>query len=137
MLLIKKGKKLAKVYSEDLRERIFQAKKEGISTSEICVLFKVSHDFVSDMIKLYRRTGGFKPSKRGGYRKPLIDGENLNYLKISLEANNDMTLKEIQELFKNEKNLTFKRGAISSALKRINFSLKKRLFMHLSEKKTK
>jgi transposase len=127
---------LTKVYSEDLRERVFQAKKEGMSTPEICSVFNVSHDFVSDMISLYRSTGSLKHRKRGGYKKPLIDGENLDYLKLSLEANNDMTLKEIQELFKSEKNLIFNKGTISSALKRINFSLKKRHFMLLSEKKT-
>ena len=127
---------MAKVYSEDLRERVFQAQKDGMTTPEICSVFKVSHDFVSDMIKLYRSTGSLKHRKIGGNRKLLIDAENLDYLKISLEANNDMTLKEIQELFKKEKNLIFNRGAISSALKRISFSLKKRHFMLLSEKKT-
>lgn len=116
-------------YSEDLRKRALSKYQSGLSTHKVAELLDVSHDFVSDLVKRFNETGSIKANKIGGSKKPFILDENLTWIKEKLIEKNDLRVKDIQELFVLEKGLHFNEWTIKSAIKRLNFSLKKRCFL--------
>lgn len=55
---------MAKAYSIDLRERVFNQIENGISIAEISRMMSVSRKTIHSWIDLKEETGGLKPRKR-------------------------------------------------------------------------
>lgn len=124
---------MGKIYSQDLRKRVLESYQGGLSSYQVAYQFDVSHDFVSDLVNLYAKTGSIEPFKRGSRKPPLITGENLQWLKEKLLEKNDYTISELSELVKKEKSIIAGKKAISGALKRLGFSIKKKCFLPVRE----
>ena len=128
---------MAKAYSEDLRWRVVNAfnNSEG-SKQEIADRFSVSHDFVNDMVNLFNETGNVTPQKIGGYNKPKIDAENLEWLNKKVKENKDAILEELCDSLEKETQIKVSNSTMYRALKySLNISYKKKRFTQMKEKK--
>lgn len=124
---------MGKIYSLDLRERVLKSYQEGLSTHKVASKFDVSHDFVSDLVNLYKNTGSLIAGKRGSRKPPVITGENLEWLKNKLIEKNDYTISQLSELLEKEKGIKAGQTSVKGALKRLNFSIKKKCFLQVKE----
>jgi transposase len=89
----------------ELRIRVVEAyeNKEG-SIRALAERFKVSKNFVNDMIKLKNKTGSLEPKPHAGGHVPKIDELGLKIVEEVLEANPGLILSEIcQEYYKKTK----------------------------------
>lgn len=82
-----------KAYDLDLRERIVEAKAEGLSTAQTAKRFKVSSASVKRFVKQQRETGTLYAKKRPG-KQSLLSKEALNILEKQVRAHNDLSLIE-------------------------------------------
>jgi transposase len=108
-----------KMYSEDLRWRVVNAKKEGMKIDEIAEIFSVGVKSVNNWWKIYKETGDVKPGKRGhtgyGYKVP-----DLEKFKEFIEENQNLTQEELGKLW------GCGATTISNHLKKIDYTYKKR-----------
>ena len=85
-----------KTLSMDLRTRVVDAWKEGISKTQIALRFKSSLSTVKRWLKRHEETGSVAPLPRPG-RTPGIDLKARALLKQWVEEQNDLTLEELRE----------------------------------------
>lgn len=104
-------------YSLDLRERVIAYIEQGGKKVDACVLFQVSHPTINKWIRLKKETGSLKkpPLPPRPWRK--IDPE---ILIAQINEEPDRTLSDYAVSF------GASNSGISRALKRINFTRKKR-----------
>lgn len=87
-----------KAYDLDLRERIVEAKAEGLSIAQTAQRFKVSSASVKRYVKQQREMGTLAAKKRPG-KQPLLNGKALSILEKQVRERNDLSLAEhCQEL---------------------------------------
>ena len=83
---------MAKAYSLDLRERVWQAWQAGEgSQRELARRFHVSASFVRDLSRRFRTSGGVAPKTHGGGRQSLADAALLAQVQAQVAAQNDAT----------------------------------------------
>lgn len=61
--------------SQDLRKLLVRAVEEGASAREAAARFAVSASAAIKLVRRVRQTGSTAPAKIGGYRKPLLAGQ--------------------------------------------------------------
>ena len=61
--------------SQDLRKRLIRAVEEGASAREAAGRFAVSASAAIKLVRRVRQTGSTAPARIGGYRKPLLTGQ--------------------------------------------------------------
>ena len=61
--------------SQDLRRRLVRAVEAGASAREAVARFEVSASAAIKLVRRARQTGSTAPARIGGYRKPLLDGQ--------------------------------------------------------------
>lgn len=123
-----------KSYSNDLREKIIQAYRNGDSSlRDIAKRFLVSLNFVWLLWQRYLATGSVDPKPHAGGQVSVMTQERLNVLRGLVEEQNDATLKELQERFHQKTGILVSRGTISSALKKLKLPRKKKTF-HATER---
>ncbi|MFT8246654.1 hypothetical protein [Roseomonas sp. BN140053] len=61
--------------SQDLRKRLVRAVEEGASAREAAARFAVSASAAIKLVRRVRETGSTAPAQIGGYRKPLLAGQ--------------------------------------------------------------
>ena len=116
---------MAKAYSLDLRCRIIAAyeQQEG-SIRELAKRYKVSKDFVHQLLMRYRQEDTLMPKPQGG-SQPRIQAAGKKYLCCLLRAESDLTLKALREryyqMFGDYLGIT----TLHDSLKRWKISLKK------------
>jgi len=81
--------------SQDLRERLVRAVEEGASAREAAARFAVSASAAIKLVRRVRETGSTAPARIGGYRKPLLAGQEAFLLKLTAERKG-ITLAEIR-----------------------------------------
>ena len=81
--------------SADLRRRLVRAVEAGSSAREAARRFEVSASAAVKLVRRVRETGSTAPAKIGGYRKPLLAGQE-RLLRDLTTAKPGMTLAEIQ-----------------------------------------
>jgi transposase len=87
-----------KTYSLDLRTRVLNACDENQGRrQEIAQRFGVSTAWIRRLLQRRRETGNIEPLKRGGRRPAKFSGAKLEKLKTWVEAQPDITLKELLE----------------------------------------
>jgi len=122
-----------KPYSSDLREKIIQAYRNGEgSLRDIAERFLVSLNFVWLLWQCYLTTGSVEPKPHAGGQVSVMTQERLSILRDLVEEQNDATLKELQEKFRQKTGLSVSCGTISKALKKLNLPRKKKTF-HATE----
>jgi transposase len=82
--------------SQDLRQRIIAARERGEGTGEVCKHFGVSRKSVERFWKQHCLTGECRPKKIGGYRRSRLEKHDRT-LQRWIEAQADLTLREIQQ----------------------------------------
>ena len=88
-----------KTLSIDLRKRIVEAydAKEG-TRQEIADRFKVSLAMVKKLLEQRKRLGTIEPQSYRCGRKPILQEQDLQWLKQMVIKRPDITLKELQQL---------------------------------------
>jgi transposase len=105
----KRKKRMAKLYSEDLRIRVVRAYEGELgSIREIAKQFQVGKTFVNDLVQQWRKTGSVSPLPHAGGVKPKLEAEHLQKLQQIVETTNDATLSELSEQLETETGLKVK-----------------------------
>jgi transposase len=86
-----------KGYSLDLRTRVVNAIKEGMSRKEVAERYKVSLSTIKRYLRLERENGDLSEKSPVRKRKKLID--NRNELKKLTKQNPDLTLEELCDIW--------------------------------------
>ena len=69
--------------SQDLRKRLVRAVEEGASAREAAARFAVSASAAIKLVRRVRQRSSTAPVKIGGYRKPLLAGQEAFLLKLT------------------------------------------------------
>ena len=81
--------------SQDLRKRMVRAVEEGASAREAAARFAVSASAAIKLVRRARETGSTAPARIGGYRKPLLAGQE-DFLRDLTAQRKGITLAEIR-----------------------------------------
>lgn len=84
-----------KAYSSDLRKKIIEKRKAGLTYAEIAALFEVAPITVRRYWKRYKQSGEAYCKQRGGYRKSVIDPHREQIVEW-IKENRSITLTELQ-----------------------------------------
>ena len=100
-----------KPYSTDLREKVIQAYLRGDSSlRDIAKRFFVSLNFVWLLWQRYLATGSVETKPHTGGRVSVMTEERLSILRDLVEEQNDATLKELQEQFRDKTGIMVSSG---------------------------
>lgn len=108
-----------KSYSEDLRQRVVDARLSGMPTAEVACLFQVSDDSVNRWTKQHQTQGNVAPKQRGGYRPAKIT--DMKKFEAFAHAHAHSTLTRMKEQWEGEVSTM----CISRTLKRLGWTRKK------------
>lgn len=108
-----------KSYSDDLRQRVVDARLSGMTVAEVARLFQVSVDSVNRWTKQHRTQGNVAPKQRGGYRPAKIT--DMKKFEAFAKAHAHSTLTRMKEEWEGEVSAM----CISRALKRLGWTRKK------------
>jgi transposase len=121
-------------YSNDLREKIIQAYQNGEgSLRGIAKRFLVSLNFVWLLFLRFRETGSVDPKPHAGGHPPVMTQECLAILQELVERENDATLLELREQFRQKTGVRISRETIARALRKLRLTRKKKTF-HATER---
>jgi transposase len=81
--------------SQDLRRRLVRAVEEGSSAREAARRFDVSASAAIKLVRRVRETGSTAPARIGGYRPPLLAGQE-GVLRELTAASKGITLVELR-----------------------------------------
>ena len=111
-------------YSEDLRKKIVEALRRGMTKSEAARTFGVSRSSVKRYAKLTEEGRSLAPRKRPG-SKPKMDERARRLLEADLEERPAATLSERQEFLRRVVGLSVSESNVSRMLRRLGWSRKK------------
>ena len=111
-------------YSEDLRKKIVEALRRGMTKSEAARTFGVSRSSVKRYAKLTEEGRSLAPRKRPG-SKPKMDERARRLLEADLEERPAATLSERREFLRAVAGLSVSESTVSRALGRLGWSRKK------------
>ncbi|MFN8576674.1 MAG: hypothetical protein U0354_07440 [Candidatus Sericytochromatia bacterium] len=108
------------------KRKVFEAytRSKIKDKTKIAKRFKVSYDFVNNLINLHEETGSLCPRKRTGNKATKMTIETLDYLSNLVKESNDYTLSESDKLRK-DKGIETGTTTIFVALRKLGISLKK------------
>ena len=110
--------------SQDLRNRLVRAGEEGASGRE-AARFAVGASAAIKLVRRVRQTGSTAPAKIGGYRKPLLAGQE-EFLRELTAKRKGITLAEIRAALIERGVAPVSLMTIWSMLKRLDQSHKER-----------
>jgi len=127
---------MPKPYSIDLREKIVAAyeNKEG-SMQKLAKRFKVSKNFVAELLKRVKQTGQVAPKPHGGGHPPSVKAQGENFLKELIDSQPDLILEEIRDRY-NKYFEPVSRSTIDRTLTKLKLTRKKKSLFK-SRKNTK
>jgi transposase len=111
-------------YSEDLRKKIVEALRRGMTKSEAARTFGVSRSSVKRYAKLAEEGRPLAPKKRPG-SKPKMDESATMLLEADVERRPAATLSERREFLKEAAGLRVSDSTVSRMLRRLGWSRKK------------
>jgi transposase len=111
-------------YSEDLRKKIVEAVKRGMSKTEAARSFGVSRSSVKRYAAMAREGQPLAPKKRPGSKPKLEEGAK-KLLESDLEQRPSATLPERREYLKQVAGAQVSESTVSRMLKRMGWSRKK------------
>jgi transposase len=109
--------------SQDLRKRLIRAVEEGASAREAAARFAVSASAAIKLVRRVRETGSTAPARLGGYRKPLLAGQE-EFLRQLTSGRKGITLAEIRTALIERGVAPVSLTTIWSMLKRLGLSHK-------------
>jgi len=111
-------------YSEDLRKKIIEALRRGMTKSEAARSFGVSRSSVKRYAKLTDEGRPLAPKKRPG-SKPKMDERARRLLEADLQERPAATLSERGEFLRRVADLSVSDSTVSRMLRRLGWSRKK------------
>lgn len=127
---------MAQYLSEDLRVRVIQAVRGGMSRNAAARRFGVSIASAVRWMAEYLRTGRTAPKPRGGDRRSARIEAQADLLLGAIEATPDITLAELRERLIAERGETFAISTIHDFYRRHGVTFKKRRRMPASRSAT-
>ena len=117
---------MPKLNEIDLREKIVEAyeNQEG-SMRKLAKRFKVSKNFVEELLKRVKQTGQVAPKPHGGGHPAGVKAQGETFLKELIENQPDLILKEIRDKY-NERFEPVSRSTIARTLTKLTFTRKKK-----------
>lgn len=109
-------------YSQDLRDRVLEARDRGMKTKHVADVFNVSASWVRRVMQRRRELGQTRPQCRGGATVIKIDMDRLRQL---VQEQPDATARELHTRLGVKCSIS----AVDMALRRLGLSFKKRRFM--------
>ena len=85
---------MVKPYSLDLRERVAARVMAGDSVRSVAAVFSVSVATVVRWSQRFRARGDVRPSKMGGFRRPILEGER-NWVLERIAREPEVTLRQM------------------------------------------
>jgi transposase len=119
-------------YSEDLRNKIVEALRRGMTKSEAARTFSVSRSSVKRYAKLVEEGRPLAPKKRPG-SKPKMDERARRLLEADLEERPSATLSERREYLRKAAGVRVSDSTVSRMLRRLGWSRKKDRWERQSE----
>src|ERR1041384_8044556 len=110
--------------SEDLRQRIIDARAKGEGTGEVCQRFGVSRKSVERFWNQHRTSGHCRPKQIGGYRKSRLK-KHEKQLRRWIAEQADLTLVELQRRCEKELDVQIGLTALWHRLDRLGLSYNK------------
>lgn len=110
--------------SEDLRQRIIEARAKGEGTGEVCRRFSVSRKSVERFWKQHCTSGHCRPKQIGGYRQSRLK-KHEKQLRRWIAQQADLTLVELQQRCQKELDVQIGLTALWHRLDRLGLSYKK------------
>ena len=111
--------------SQDLRRRLVRAVEAGSSARKAAARFEVSPSAAIKLVRRARQTGSTAPAKIGGYRKPLLAGQEA-LLRELTTTRKGITLAEIRDALMERSIAPGSLTTIWSTLRRLGLTHKKR-----------
>jgi transposase len=111
-------------YSEDLRMKIVEALRRGITKSEAARSFGVSRSSVKRYVKLADEDRSLAPKKRPG-SKPKMDESARRLLDADMEERPAATLSERREFLRHVAGISVSESTVSRMLRLLGWSRKK------------
>ena len=82
--------------SPEFRKRLVRAVERGESCRAVAARFEVAESTVIKLMQRFRETGSVAPKRIGGYRKPVLLGQEARIASL-LSARADMTYRELAQ----------------------------------------
>ena len=118
-----------KPISVELRERVIESYREGMSFGQIAAHYRLAKSTVQHLVEHYRATGSVVPKPFKGGREPAFAGESLSRLEQDVLAHPDATLEELRGRSGKKVSLT----TIHNTLRKVlGFTRKKSLYVRAS-----
>lgn len=115
-----------KTYPLEFRQKILECYYNvPLSQRQLAQRFQVSLSFVQKILKQYRETGEIKPKTHRCGRHFKLTQEQLISLSELIENNNDATLAELLELFREQTGIALSRATIGRMVLRLKMTRKK------------
>lgn len=115
---------MPKAISNDLRKRIIDCVKEGVSVREAGRRFKVSPSFAVKLVKRFKETGSYFNKQLGGYKPCVLSPFEKNIINL-VETHPDWTLSMYVQNIKETHNIEMHPTTFHRFLNRLNYSYKK------------
>lgn len=113
-----------KQVSNSDREKIIKHKLNNETEENIAKWLFISKSSVTRIWSVFRKTGSYLPQREGKCgRKPMVSAETMEKVIVKIEEQPDITLGELIEVF----NLKISEPALCKRLKKLDYTLKKRL----------
>ena len=119
-------------YSEDLRKKIVQALRRGMTKTEAARTFSVSRSSVKRYAKLAQEGRSLAPKKRPG-SKLKMDESATKLLEADVQRRPAATLSERSEFLEKAAGLRVSDSTVSRMLRRLGWSRKKGLWVRTRE----
>ena len=119
-------------YSEDLRKKIVEALRRGMTKTEAARTFSVSRSSVKRYAKLVEQGRPLAPKKRPG-SKPKMDQKATKLLEADAEKRPAATLSERSEFLKEMAGVRVSESTVSRMLRRLGWSRKKGVWVRARE----
>ena len=88
---------MPKPLSNDIRERIIEAKLRGETEAKIAKEKEVNASTVTKLWALYRESGSYEPRQNPNGRKPALSTEQLEQISQRIAEQPDVTLQELKD----------------------------------------
>jgi transposase len=115
-----------KAYSNDLRRRIVETYEGGEHTlAEVADLFQVSLATVKNFLRRQRETGSADALPHAGGRTPALNDKARQFIRESLQQDNDLTLDELRRRLRAKHKQSVSRPTMCRLLQALDLPRKK------------
>jgi transposase len=125
-----------RAYSMDLRERVLAAVDRGTPRKEIVRTLGISEPTIRRYLRLRRETGSVAPKPPP--KRPFSIGQNVEQRRAlwkQLEEHEDATLEKHCRLWERKRGVKVSISTMSRAIRRLGWTLKKRVWVPPNETK--